>query len=46
MLQDALSVQKRNGGKLGQILIKKGHITNQKLSQTLKLQEVQNEHQN
>ncbi len=44
-LQDALTVQKENGGKLGQILVDNGHITDQQLSDNLKLQEEQNEYQ-
>lgn len=43
ILQDALSVQKITGGRLGQILIEKRHITGQQLTEALKLQEAQNE---
>lgn len=38
-LHDALLFQKKNGGKIGQILIKMGYITEQQLSDTLTLQD-------
>ena len=45
-LQHALSVQKQNGNKLGQILLAKGQITDRQLSDVLQLQKRPNAHQN
>lgn len=45
-LQHALSVQKQNGNKLGQILLANGQITDRQLSEVLQLQKGLNEHQN
>ena len=43
-LKNALLYQQENGEKLGQILVKKGYITDQQLSDMLKFQVMQNEY--
>jgi len=44
MLRNALLAQKKNNRKIGQILLDKGFITDQQLSDILTLQEMPNEY--